>query len=104
MTNFKVGQKVVCIKKGKWISVDNIPLLRKPPSYKEICVIAEISNGYLILGGYDAPDNGYIRRYHSIQFRPLVDYDIDATQEILSKFKPIECTHDVEIKVHKTAN
>jgi hypothetical protein len=97
MTNFKVGQKVVCIKKDKWM-----PPLSHFPKYGDVCTINYINRGFLIISGFEYSD-GFHRWYDPNKFRPLAEYS-DATQEILSKFKPTEDTPDVEIKVHETAN
>ena len=97
MTNFKVGQKVVCIKKNAWklISVSHPYTNINNPKHNETCTIKGFDDTFLVLAEY-----GDLNSYHPQHFKPLVEYT-DATSEILSKFKPTEDTPDVEIKKHE---
>jgi hypothetical protein len=95
MTNFKVGQKVVCIK----TSYDGI----KNVVEGEIYTIVSFTYYGLGVQVKEAIPRFITNGFWAHRFRPVENY-LDATQEILSKFKPIECTPGVEIKVHETAN
>ena len=85
MSNFYVGQKVVCLKTGPWRWEGN-------PSYdgphrNEILVVTEIDEEeqtgliFLELAGYEP------HTYWSIHFRPLDEYDQseDLTRELATK-------------------
>jgi hypothetical protein len=105
MTNFKVGQKVVCIRKGNWYCDRDRTILvfRSLPKYGETCTINELNirgTQYFSLEGYEYDTDGGRLGFLSRDFRPISEYT-DATQEILSKFKPTEDTPDVEIKKHE---
>jgi hypothetical protein len=107
MTNFKVGQKVVC--KDDSNQFNGILLGYTPVREHDIytvrgfdkfdaLLLEEIINQIVILKDDSMGESGFFQS----RFRPI--HYADATSEILSKFNPIECTPDVEIKVHETAN
>ncbi len=85
---FKIGQKIVCIKKGKWkrvtISINTNP---KDPKYNEIVTVEQYDtpyNGknYIILVEY-----GYYTSHYEGNFAPILD-NLNEIKEILKE--PIE--------------
>lgn len=98
MTNFKVGQKVVCIKKDRWISANGKgnPKRAILPVYNEICLIVGLDDGDLILDGYEFDTDGIMLAMNPKNFRPI--YETDATQEILTNFQPSEDRVDLPVK------
>lgn len=86
----EIGQKVVCIHKGKWKTMvpPNIIIYGIGPNYNEDCLITGIEkeDGIIFLWL-----KGYPNLYNSKHFRPL---DYDFADDVLSKVKPkekIEC-------------
>lgn len=79
--NFKVGQKVICIKKGRWIkSIDKSPSYG--PNYLEEC---EVKEAYL--DSQNIPCIyivGYEGGFWSKRFRPLANMGIE---ELLERIK-----------------
>jgi hypothetical protein len=102
MTNFKVGQKVVC--KDDSNQFNGILLgytpVRKHDIYTvrgfdkfDALLLEEIINPICILKDDSMGESGYFQS----RFRPI--HYADATQEILSKFKPTEDTPDREVVI-----
>lgn len=82
MSNFRVGQDVVCIKRGKWTTYAGYDFQAPDPKYLEVCkIIRFMRNGDLVLFGY--PMTGY----HPSRFRPVAKRktDISIFKEILNK-------------------
>lgn len=100
MTNFKVGQKVVCIKKDKWNRSNkfHLPKDNNSPKYGEICTIHSFRIlGYIVLEEYLYDVDGCYLNHGIENFRPIT-YTTDAIPEILKNFSPKEETSDVPCK------
>ena len=102
MTNFKVGQKVVCIDDTWYHDKSNQRSFENDPKLNEICTIhcfdtSRDSFGYLILEGYIYMSEGKTNSYCTDGFRPL-EYTTDAIPEILKNFSPKEEISDVPCK------
>lgn len=85
MSNFKPGQKVVCVADG-WSSPDNNPV--SGPAKDEICAILQLTpSGFLVLAGYEASflsDKGpMIDSYHPKWFRPLETHSASVSISVL---------------------
>lgn len=93
--NWKIGQKLVCIKKG-WIGTltGNTSFC---PKYGEVCVVVDVraNDGYLLILGYEY-EQGYRSWYNPIGFRPLIGES--AKSELISSFTEVTETSDLPIK------
>lgn len=109
MTNFKIGQKVVCvnakptigktvlyIKEGNTYTIKNIHICSC--GMEHISLIEINDNGGLTCGNCCGNCSMLINQicYMNIRFRPLI-YN-SATEEILEKFKLTEEKSDIQIK------
>lgn len=96
--NWKIGQKVVCVKRGLWLrTVVNIGYDDFGPKYGEICEIVGIASPCLYIKGYPiCPVTGMKARFHEKQFRPLLGDS--AKDELISSFKEVTETSDLPIK------
>ena len=81
MSSFKVGQKVVCVKRGDWIKND-AEINHTAPRYGEICTVSGVDTEYgetwLYLEGYGMNDV-----FLSTNFRHVDDLmaQLDAIEE-----------------------
>ena len=100
MSQFKVGQKVVCVGNKGW-KFELQPV--KGPSENDVVTIKSIDNsGYLQFEEYQEPINGIPRRlfpyFNPKHFRPLNERrDVDVT-ELVRKFSVKE-TLDAPYKI-----
>lgn len=93
---FKLGQKVVCIS-ASWIQAPTKQFNTNSPKKDEIVTIRKISNdGFIVLDEYRCNEFGE-QWFEAKWFKPL-QYDKDATSEILSKFVTTEEKCDAPIK------
>lgn len=79
---FKIGQKVVCIKKGNWESVSGRSSHLSPdPKYNEIVIISkyskELHNGIPLV-----EIHGYRPCYYENRFAPILN-DLNEIEEAL---------------------
>lgn len=97
MTNFKVGQKVVCIETVDWFNEKSSVAPIRAPKKNDVCTIVHISsnNNYLEFEEYP-PHLGNGQEFDPRYFRPI-NYN-DATQEILTNFQPSEDRVDLPVK------
>lgn len=91
MSNFYVGQKVVCIKRGGWIDEDGLP--RLGPKFNEQCTIAGFDHTsgqqWLAILGYERHEDGAPNFYHCTRFRPL-DSLTEQIERIETEGAPVE--------------
>lgn len=75
--NFRVGQKVVCIKKGAWVYTYRENKIKGDgPAYGDIVkIILVMPDGYIQL-------EGFIDYYNPVQFRPIDESEKFAEQII----------------------
>lgn len=92
--NFKVGQKVICIKKGKWQHESTGETHDYGPFYGEECVIHAVHGNKLSIKGYLIhPVHHVPRTMYSDRFRPLADDGIEEKlEEILKEVKEEQLT------------
>lgn len=111
MTNFKIGQQIICVDESGFIPEVPHPIKRKIYTIESFCscsgcglstiVLLEIK-GYPIKhicgkcdGSYDN-NNKTRRSFRASRFAPL--QNVSATSEILERFKLTEEKADVQIK------
>jgi hypothetical protein len=86
---FRVGQRVVCIKKGKWRCYFGFSDATRFPEYGQIYTVAEIDpdDGGLCLAGMRDVDF-----WHPSQFRPLISQadDVAMFRKLVETMKPTE--------------
>lgn len=78
---FRIGQEVVCIKKGSWIDTtpNNIETSPRDPNYNEIVVVkGYLDLQYMYLQGF-AYDT-----YHEKCFAPILE-NLDEIKEVLNE-------------------
>lgn len=92
MSNFHVGQRVVCIKRGLWVNVHMYPMpdQSKAPQYGEIYTIADICDigepdVYLVLKEFSA------WMLNATRFRPVATRTTD-----ISVFQRLQTPKKVE--------
>lgn len=82
---FRVGQKVVCVKKGRWMS--NVRGYHDDgPVFGERCVVTSISGNFISIAGYPKKTH---TMYKASRFRPVVTRktDISVFRALLNPVK-----------------
>lgn len=95
---WKVGQKLICIKKGNWIgTITGTIYIFRAPKHNEIVELDGYKSFDLIyLKGYNEVNSIGVRvSFKSDKFKPLL-YSDNAISEILSNFAPLERETDFE--------
>lgn len=87
---FRIGQRVVCIKEGRWFS--NRPgRVTEWPSKGSVYIIAGFDDApeglYLELEGIVCLDGGLVPSWDATNFRPLTKRDTSAGVEALRKLQ-----------------
>lgn len=93
--NWKIGQTVICVKKGLWYCHETKLYTSHGPKYGENYKIIGITPVYygLILEGYELVHQGY----DSSRFRPLLGDSAKA--ELISSFTEIKEGSDLPIRM-----
>lgn len=79
MSNFKVGQEVVCIKEGKWNNKNNINMPKHPYYGCIYTIVLILENGYLTFNEFPKA------AYNYEEFRPL---DYAFVEEVIKQVQP----------------
>ncbi len=84
---FRIGQEVVCIKKGAWIYSDGTQMDNKPnPKFNDIVIVdGHRKGGFLYLKGYTYICNdGSRTSYYETRFAPILE-NLDEIKESLNE-------------------
>ena len=94
---FKVGDEVVCIKKGQWEHVKGPVVNSSAPKYNEDCIVDSIMpDGYLVLVGYNKLICGC---FHPERFRkknPLTKEEQEELENLVITTEGIEKVRELE--------
>jgi hypothetical protein len=84
---FHVGQKVVCVKIGKWVSLDAGPRPSHLPRKGQIFTIAKIVDArpltFLRLDEISKDADGNFHVFEDVHFRPVKTNDISVFRAML---------------------
>lgn len=83
MSNFKVGQKVVCVKKALWSGRrSGVPC--KGPTLREVCTVTGVKVFTILLAEYPV-DSERFAGYDKRSFRPIVNQEcgMEMLRELL---------------------
>jgi hypothetical protein len=87
MSDWHIGQRIVCIKQGPWSCFIWPFEAAAGPKYNEICVIRDIWSGF---GGAWLAIAGHPGRYADCWFMPLPERTLDGLREIAASIKQPE--------------
>lgn len=104
MTNFKKGQKIVCVGHTEWECSD-FPINQKDyPKTGEMVTCNgydQDDNEYIFIKEYPKSCTGRAQSFHHSDFRSLLFNSVSS--EIIEKFKLTEEKADIKIKEYENA-